>query len=420
MKKPPLGRRTKLADDASAARSRRCGTLLILLLLTCSAPGQALGQDTSATPSQGYIYSLLIDKQAPTLGIKWGGEVFVDTPLNGEPENANLTLRKAKLSFQKAFNRNWLGKLTLNYHTVGGFELGDNYLRYSGWQTAIARAGVFSPPFSLESVSSASGLTFMERSLAVDALSEGNSAGVGFLKRTPNSILNAALFFFSPKHEDVAQTGQALVLRYVHSPIEFSRLGILHLGGSLSYRINAKPDETELSTRPEVATTDDYYVDTGAIDAADKVTRFGLEANKQAGRFSWQSELLATSVQRQGKQKVSFWGAYTYVSWFLTDDSRNYDAGTGEFNAVVPNHPLGKGGKGAFELALRASYVDLTDKDVIGGEQSNITLGLNWYINKRFRLMTNLVKVLDVKRPGSEYDGLDPLIFSLRFQWLMQ
>jgi phosphate-selective porin OprO/OprP len=259
----------------------------------------------------------------------------------------------------------------------------------------------------------------MERSLAVDALSEGNSAGFGFLKRTPSSILNAAFFFYSPKHENVAQTGQALVFRYVHSPIEFSRLGKLHLGGSFSYRINAKPDETEFLTRPEVATADDYYVDTGAIDFADKVMRGGLEANKQAGRFSWQSELLMTRVQRQGRQKLSFWGAYTYVSWFLTDDSRNYDAGTGEFNAVVPSHPLGKGGKGAFELALRASYVDLTDKDVIGGEQSNITLGLNWYINKHFRLMTNLVKVLDVKRPGSEYDGLDPLIFSLRFQWLM-
>jgi len=378
-----------------------------------------MGQDSSATPSQSYIYSLLVDKQSPVLGIKWGGEVFVDTPLNGEPEGADLTLRKAKLSFQKAFNRNWLGKLTLNYHTVGGFELGDNYLRYSGWQTAIARAGIFSAPFSLESVSSSSGLTFMERSLAVDALSEGNGAGVGFLKRTPSSILTAAIFFVSPKFENVSQTGQALVMRYVHSPIEFSRLGKLHLGGSFSYRVNVNPDQTEMKTRPETATTDDYYVDTGAIDFADKVMRFGLEANKMAGRLSWQSELLTTSVQRQGKPKVSFWGAYTYVSWFLTDDARNYNAGSGQFDPVVPSRPLGKGGKGAFELAMRASYVDLTDKDVVGGEQSNITLGLNWYINGQFRLMTNLVKVLDVKRPGSEYDGLDPLILSLRFQWLI-
>jgi len=34
-------------------------------------------------------------------------------------------------------------------------------------------------------------------------------------------------------------------------------------------------------------------------------------------------------------------------------------------------------------------------------------------------VMANVVKVLDVTRPGSEYDGQDPLIFALRAQWLM-
>jgi len=33
--------------------------------------------------------------------------------------------------------------------------------------------------------------------------------------------------------------------------------------------------------------------------------------------------------------------------------------------------------------------------------------------------MANLVKVLDVDRPGSEFDGQDPLIFGLRFQWVL-
>jgi phosphate-selective porin OprO/OprP len=86
---------------------------------------------------------------------------------------------------------------------------------------------------------------------------------------------------------------------------------------------------------------------------------------------------------------------------------------------LTPSKPLFKGGRGAFELAFRASYVDLSDKDVIGGKESNLSLGFNWYLNYNLRLMTNVIKVLDVKRPGSEYDGMNPLIFALRAQWLI-
>jgi phosphate-selective porin OprO/OprP len=80
---------------------------------------------------------------------------------------------------------------------------------------------------------------------------------------------------------------------------------------------------------------------------------------------------------------------------------------------------LGRDGWGAFEVAFRASYADLTDKEITGGRESNLSLGFNWYLNEKFRLMANVIKVLDVDRPGSEYDGLDPLIFALRAQWLI-
>ena len=86
---------------------------------------------------------------------------------------------------------------------------------------------------------------------------------------------------------------------------------------------------------------------------------------------------------------------------------------------IDPLSPVRHGGKGAFELAARASYVDLNDRDIIGGEQANLSLGLNWYPNSSWRLMLNLIKVLDVKRPGSIYDGEDPLILSLRGQWYL-
>ena len=188
---------------------------------------------------------------------------------------------------------------------------------------------------------------------------------------------------------------------------------------SFSYRFNANQDSTQFRSRPEIATVNDYFVDTGAIANADRVGRFSLEASQVRGRFSWQTELLAARVERDGAEAVDFWGTYVFVSWFLTGDSRNYNFGTGSFDQVHIGSPFLEGGPGAFELGFRASYVDLTDRNVIGGAEKNLSIGLNWYVNKRIRLMTNLVKVVEVDRPGSAYDGRHPLILSLRAQWVL-
>jgi len=384
---------------------------------------QAAEAEVAARKSEkgtGPIYSLLIDKQSPLLGIKWGGSVFVDAPLNGEPDNAQVTLRRLKLTFWKSFGPNWQIKLSAQYNKTGGLELNDNYVTYSGWQTARGKFGVFSAPYSLENLSSSDGITFMERALPVVAISDNKSAGFGLLKRTRNSIFDAGLFLAGAKRDDVPQDGQSLVLHYVHSPIDaFGSTGV-HIGGSFSYRINASGNNTAYRSRPEVGVAGDYFVDTGNIDGSDQVFRFGLEASSVMGRFSWQAELMTSTAQRKGYPTVTFKGGYALVSWFLTDDSRNYNAGRGYYDPVIPNSPLGHGGRGAFEVAARISYVDLNDKDIIGGQETNITLGLNWYLNTRFRVMFNVVKVLDVNRPGNEWDGQDPLILAMRGQWAIQ
>jgi phosphate-selective porin OprO and OprP len=240
------------------------------------------------------------------------------------------------------------------------------------------------------------------------------------LKRTANSILEGGFFFFTPKQDDTNASGQALVMRYVHSPVDFAGRTGIHLGGSFSYRINATNDQTEFKTRPEVYVANDYFVDAGTISGSNHILRVGLEATRITGRFSWQTELLSAHIQRDGYSDIGFKGAYAQLSWFLTNDSRNYNAGTGIYGAVEPREPLFKGGKGALEVAARVSYVDLTDQDITGGEESNISLGLNWYLNSQIRVMTNLIKVLEVDRPGSPYDGEDPWIVALRLQWVLE
>jgi phosphate-selective porin OprO/OprP len=190
-------------------------------------------------------------------------------------------------------------------------------------------------------------------------------------------------------------------------------------GLSFSYRTNADGDNTRFRSLPEAGVTEDYFVDTGAIDGADSIIRLGLEASRVNGPWSWQAELLATQVERGAFDTVQFYGGYFFLSWFLTGETRDYNPASGEFRNLIPGSPVGHHGRGAWELAARVSYLDLNDQDIIGGTQTNITIGLNWYLNAYLRVQTNLIKVLDVERPGSEFDGQDPLIAALRLQWYL-
>jgi phosphate-selective porin OprO/OprP len=373
-------------------------------------------QEIEKAAEDALIKKMLLQREGPVFGVRWRGDVFFDVPLNGEPDNSSITLRRARLALYKGKGEKWNAKVSMEL-SAGDLQLQDAFIEFTSWKRTLAKVGVFHEPFSLESMSTARGQTFMEQALTVRALAPGRSVGAGLLKRTLGGILYGGVFLRSPPEEGQGEGGDAVTLRYVRSPIFRKKAVNLHFGASYSYRVKTKTESTRFRTRPEVGTTDDRYVNTDFIDGADKIQRFGLDFSRVNGRFSAQAEFMTLAVTRDGFENVRFWGAYAYVSWFLTGESRNYDQGSGRFRQVTPSSPLGKGGKGSFELAARISYLDLSNKDIIGGKQTNITVGLNWRPTANWRVMANLVKVIDVDRPGSEFDGLDPLIFSARLQW---
>ena len=52
---------------------------------------------------------------------------------------------------------------------------------------------------------------------------------------------------------------------------------------------------------------------------------------------------------------------------------------------------LSRGGMGVFEVAARYSAIDLTSRDIQGGFQQDVTLGLNWYPEPFIRVMANYI-----------------------------
>ena len=52
---------------------------------------------------------------------------------------------------------------------------------------------------------------------------------------------------------------------------------------------------------------------------------------------------------------------------------------------------VSNGGMGIIELAAHVSFLDLNDKDVRGGIERNVALGINWFPEPPLRLSVNYV-----------------------------
>jgi phosphate-selective porin OprO/OprP len=175
---------------------------------------------------------------------------------------------------------------------------------------------------------------------------------------------------------------------------------LAHLGASYSFR-DADNDSVRFHAQPEIRSHNTTppapsFVDTLAIPAHGHQL-FGLEAAVVRGPFSMQWEYMLVPVDRLSGDDPIFHGTYWYASYFLTGEHRPYRRESGTFDRVMPFEEFflirtGRGvcaGWGAWEVAARISFVDLDDAGVLGGELTELTLGLNWYMNPYTRISTN-------------------------------
>jgi phosphate-selective porin OprO and OprP len=358
---------------------------------------------------------LRIESADGQFGFRLGGRIMTDAAHYDEDINtlgSGTELRRVRLSWDGTLSRNWAFKGALEM--AGGADLKSTYLEYVGLPDTYFRFGKYKEPISMEELSSSKYTTFMERAMLTE-LVPGRNVGIGAGRSGERWGFSAGLFAGLEDGEEEQDEGLALSSRFHYAPWYTPRHSA-HLGISASYRDMGDSHAIRFRARPESHVTDTRLVDTGVVTGVDNVTWLGLEAALVADSLSLQSEYLAADLGRSGLSDPRFQGWYAYGSWFLTGESRNYDARGGTFGRIAPRRPFGQGGPGAIELGLRFSRLDLTDEDVVGGVEDNLALGLNWYPTPNVRFMVNYIKVLELDRPGSELDGDRPSILQIRGQ----
>lgn len=276
------------------------------------------------------------------------------------------------------------------------------------------RAGHFKQPFGLEMQTSSKYVLFMERGLT-NAFTPERDLGFMIYNKHFNKRFTWYAGFFYPSGSIGKYLGNQyrLTFRITGLPVykPEGRYTVLHLGVAYEDQFQNN-EEFKLYERPEAHLAPKYV--NLKIDRLTRANVFGGEFSFVSGWFALQSEFMLAEVRpslsSSPQTKVYNYSAYYgSFSWFITGEHRNYSPSKSAYDRIIPKKNLGKGGAGAWELALRFSHIDLIDKDLNGGTMTDFTFGINWYLNPATRFMFNYI-YSDVENQGFAN------IYQVRFQ----
>ena len=252
--------------------------------------------------------------------------------------------------------------------------------------------GHFKEPFGLEELTSSKYLAFLERSLTA-AFTPGRNSGVGFSGGDDKMNWGVGYFYDADDYgvstnEDRTNITGRVVFRPVY---EEKGKKLFHIGIAATQKERGDADNFRFRVRPEahftgrLINTDRFLADSALI--------YGIELAGVNDQFWYAAEYMTADVDAPAVGDPSFGAYYVQAGYYLTKgDYRRYKTSSGAFDRQKPSSVWDKsGGSGAWEIVGRYSSADLTDAGIAGGEEDNITVGVNWYPNPATRLMFNYV-----------------------------
>jgi phosphate-selective porin OprO and OprP len=329
--------------------------------------------------------------------------------------HAQFSIRRADISLERDLHFGWLFYADAQL-VDGHLEFKDVYVRRQVRYFGVVTIGNQQEPFGLEQFGSFRNTTFLERA-TTNALAPSRSVGITSSDFRGPWIWSYGFYTAGTRDEGRTQRGVALTGRLAY--LLKTDSGPYHLAIDYSTRRAGPDNDQRFKSAPEVAlSSGDNFLDTGTIASSNKVQRYGLEAAHVQGPFSWQAEYMEAHLQRgDGLPSLRFRGWYGYASWMITGESRDYRESNATFGPVVPHASWNGHGGGALEVGVRLSMTDLNNRDVLGGKETNLTVGVNWYLDKSVRLSANLVHAIDLNKPGDADSGKHPSAIVGRLQY---
>ncbi len=347
----------------------------------------------------------------------------------GDGKDSDFAMRRAEIVLK--------GKGPGMWNWVIGYDArADKFLdanvayKFSGF--TVLKLGQYKQPNSLEELSSTKNNDFISKAMTTNLQGVARRVGVSLATGDDNwSITGSA--FTREMTRNLGQ-GDGFGARGTWAPI-LEDGNYLHLGLSLvdleardagsapgAVPVFSGDNRARFRVRPGADLTATRLIDSGQFTDANRIRTIGAEGAWVHGPLKIQSEYMRTNVGRSAHGDFDFDSWYVSGVWNLTGETWGYKEGV--VTTGLPNEPA----SGMWQLGVRYDYADLNDGSftapstvagVLGGKESNWTVGVNWYLRSNFKLALNYVKVSSERYNSTSrlFVQDDPSIIEARAQF---
>jgi len=307
----------------------------------------------------------------------------------------------------------------------------DTNVAYKFGGFTVLKFGQYKQPNSLEELSSTKNNDFISKAMTTNLQGLGRRVGLSLSSGGDNWTVSGSAF----TRELTRNLGEgngfggratwAPVLEdgnYLHLGLS----GVQYAARDAGSAVGAVPafdgdGRARFRVRPDADLTGTRLIDSGQITDGDDIRTIGLEGAWVNGPFKLQAEYMDTNLGRDTHDDYSFDSYYVSAVYNLTGETWGYKDGV--ITTGLPNEPA----SGMWQLGLRYDHADLNDGSftapatvtgVLGGEESNWTVGVNWYLRSNFKLALNYVDVSSERYSSSKklFVQDDPSIIEVRAQ----
>jgi len=332
---------------------------------------------------------------------------YTPTVLSQRYTLAHSRIRNLELSVAAAITKQY--SYLIKFDFAGAQKVLDAYLKFSGLgENTSLLIGQIPVPYGLENACSSKWGSFLEKPLPVSTFASFYGLGL-YGSYHWNRMMISASVTQHPRGYRAAQGYMTEAfqgaMRVVFSPIH-TPTQVYHFG--LSARHCEVGPALVLLARPEARGTLPAFLRTPRISA--KFAHFyGVEAAVLQGPWTIQYESMMAHIrQARGPANLTFWGWYAQASYILTGESRHYSFKMRTFGRIDP-----KGPKGAWEVAVRYSHLNLSSQNIKGGSEDNLAISLGWYATHHIRVLGNYIQAY-IRESVGQRKKLD--IVGLRLQ----
>ncbi|MBB3996463.1 OprO/OprP family phosphate-selective porin [Aureimonas pseudogalii] len=303
--------------------------------------------------------------------------------LVAQADRRNGEVRRGRLYVDFGFDQIG-GRLTVDFANLETDPVTYAYLNYEVGDALTVQAGYQDVTFSMQQLMGSRSATFAEDGQNA-GLQLTDAVGVAALAGGERWSFNGGVFGGDinrqPFDDGVTVAGRGTYAPYLDGD------DAVHLGLGLAGGFD-RQETLSFSGDAGTSLVAASPVSTGDFEGPGKLLSVNLEAAATLGRLTLQSEYTVSRVESRAGGEATLGGGYLSALVFLTDDHRQYEAKSGQFERVKPAQSVTKGGIGAFEIGARLDHLDLSDAED-GGTQLSGTAILNWYPTDVLRFTTS-------------------------------